>query len=73
MFLHHLVDLVKVSHPHEAYLGMLSEDIEELFLMEDWDQIVDPKIYDEAMYDINFEEWMEVIKPKVDLMHSTQV
>ena len=31
----------------------------------------DPKTYSEAMLDINSEKWMEAIKSKVDLMHSS--
>ena len=32
----------------------------------------DPKTYNEAMLDINFEKQIEVIKLKVDLMHFNQ-
>ena len=52
---------------------MLSEDIEKVFLDGDRDQVVDPKTYDKMMYDIDFEKWMEAIKSKVDLIHSSEV
>ena len=34
-------------------IGMLTEDIEKIFLMDDVDHINDPKIYDEGMSDID--------------------
>ena len=42
-----------------------------MFLVENRDQVVDSKIYDEMMYDIDFKKWMEAIKSKDDLMHSS--
>ena len=46
----------KIIRPLETYMDMLEEDIEKIFLMGDMDHINDPKIYDEAMLDIDFEK-----------------
>ena len=46
----------RISHPSERYMGMLEDDIEEIFLMGDMDHVDDPKTDDEAMLDIDFEK-----------------
>ena len=60
----------RISHPHERYLGILIEDLEEVFLIEDRDIRNDPKTYDEVMLDVDSEKWMEVMKSEIDSMHS---
>ena len=49
----------KIFYPPERYLGILIENLEKVFLMGDRDIRNDPKIYDEAMLDIDSEKWME--------------
>ena len=41
--------------------------------MRDRDIMNDPKTYDEAILDIDFEKWMEAMKSEIDSMHSNQV
>ena len=43
------------------------------FLMRDGDIKNDPKIYDEAILDVDSEKLMEMIKSEIDSMHSNQV
>ena len=64
---------IRVSKPPERYLGMLTEDIKEMFLVGDKDQLIDPKTYDEAMSDIDSEKWLNAMKSEIDSMHSNQV
>ena len=45
--------LSKIFHPLERYLGILTEDLEEVFLVGDKDIRNDFKIYDEAMLDVD--------------------
>ncbi len=52
---------------------MLTEDVEEVFLMRDRDQGKDLKTYNEAMLDINSERWLEAMKLVMDSMHSSQI
>ena len=33
----------------------------------------DPKTYDEAMLDIDFEKWMEAMKSEIDSIHFNQI
>ena len=40
---------------------MLLEDVEKVIFVKDRDQVVDPKIYVEMMYDIDSEKWMEAL------------
>ena len=58
-----------ITCPSERYMGMLEEDMEEIFFMDDMDHVDDPKTYDETMSDINFEKWLEVIKSEIDNAH----
>ena len=63
----------RISHPPERYLGILTEDIEEAFFVGDRNVRNDPKTYDEAMLDVDFEKWMEAMKIEIDSMHSNQI
>ena len=63
----------RVSHPPKRYLGILTEDLEEAFLVGDRDTRNDLRTYDEAMLDIDSEKWIEVMKSEIDSMHSNQV
>ena len=63
----------KISPPPGRYLGILTEDLEEAFLMGDRDIRNDLKIYDEAMLDVDFEKLMDAMKSEIDSMHSKQV
>ena len=60
----------RVSYPPKKYLGILTEDLEEAFLVGDRDIKNDPKTYDEAMLDVNSKKWMKVMKSEIDSMHS---
>ena len=46
----------RVSCPAERYLGILTEDLEEIFLVGDRDIRNDLKTYDEVMLDIDSEK-----------------
>ena len=63
----------RISHPLERYLDIFIEDLEEVFLMRDRDIRNDFKIYDEMIFDANFDKWMEAMKSKIDSIHSNQV
>ena len=54
-------------------MGMLEEDVEKTFLMGDIDHVDDPKIYDEAMSDIDSEKWLEAMRLEIDSMHTNQI
>ena len=63
----------KVFHPLKRYLGILTKDLEEVFLMGDRDIRNDPKTYDKTMLDIDFEKWMEAMKSEIDCIYSNQI
>ena len=63
-YLLHFVDQVG-SHPSERYLDILTEDLEKAFFMGDRDIRNDPKTYDEAMLNVDFEKWIEAISQKL--------
>ena len=63
----------RISHPPKKYLGILTEDLEEAFLVGDRDIRNDPKIYDEVILDVDSEKWMDVMKLEIDSIHSNQV
>ena len=44
-----------------------------MFLTRDGAYGDDPKTYDEAISDINFEKWLEAMRSKIDSIHSNQV
>ena len=46
----------RISYPPEIYLGILTEDLEEAFLIGDRDIKNDPKTYDEVMLDVDSEK-----------------
>ena len=39
-------------------MGIITEDIEKMFLMKNGIHVDDPKIYDEMISDINSEKWL---------------
>ena len=63
----------RISCSLERYIGMLIEEVEEMFLMEDKDHDDDPNIFDEAIFDIDSEKWLDAIKSKIDSIHSNQI
>ena len=63
----------RVSRPPERYLGIISEDVEEMFLIGNGAHGDDPKTYNEAISDIDSEKWLEAMKSEIDSMHSNQV
>ena len=63
----------RISHPPKKYLGILTEDLEEAFLVGDRDIRNDPKTYNETILDVDSKKWMEAIKSEIDSMHSNQV
>ena len=46
----------RVSHPPERYLDILTENLEKTFLMGDKDIRNNPKTYEEAVLDVDFEK-----------------
>ena len=60
----------RIFHPLKRYLGILIENLEEVFLVRDRDIRNDPKTYDEVMLDIDSEKWIEVMKSEIDAIHS---
>ena len=48
--------LSRLFHPLERYLGILTEDLEKVFVVGDRDIRNGPKIYDEVMLDVDFEK-----------------
>ena len=63
----------RVSRPPERYLGIISEDGEEMFLIGNGAHGDDPKTYNEAISDLDSEKWLEAMKSEIDSMHSNQV
>ena len=51
----------RISRPSEKYMGMLTKEVKKIFLMRDRNHYDDPNTFDEAMFDINFEKWLDVI------------
>ena len=52
----------RVFHPLERYLGIIIEEVEEIFLIGNRVHGDDHKIYEEAISDIDSEKWLEIIK-----------
>ena len=46
----------RIFHPPERYLNILTENLEETFFVRDRNIRNDPKIYDEAMLDVDFKK-----------------
>ena len=63
----------RVSRPPERYLGIISEDVEKMFLIGNGAHGDDPKTYNEMISDIDSEKWQEVMQSEIDSMHSNQV
>ena len=63
----------RIFHPSERYLGTISEDVEEMFLIDNGVHGDDPKMYNEAISDIDSEKWLEAMKSEIDSMYSNQV
>ena len=63
----------RVFRPPERYLGIVSEDVEKMFLVGNGAHGDDPKTYNEAISDIDSEKWLEAMQSKIDSMHSNQV
>ena len=59
----------RIFRPLERNLGIISKDIEKIFLIENRVHGDDPKIYGEVISDINFEKQLEAMKLEIDLMH----
>ncbi|KAG1362315.1 putative Polyprotein [Cocos nucifera] len=58
----------RVFRPPERYLGTISEEVVGNGVLGN-----DPKIYNEAISNIDFEKWLEAMKSEIDSMHSNQV
>ena len=71
-YLFHLIDQVGASILLKVF-GILTEDLEEAFLVEDRDLSNDPKTYNEVMLDVDSKKWMEAMKSVIDSMHSHQI
>ena len=54
-------------------MGMLTEDIEEIFFMEDKGHGDDPNTFDKVMSNINFKKWLDAMKSQIDSIHLNQV
>ena len=63
----------RIFHPPKRYLGIVTKDLEEAFLMGDRDIRNDSKIYNEAMLDLDSEKWMEAMKSEIDSMYFNQI
>ena len=57
----------------KRYLGTIQEKVEKIFLTRNGAHGDDPKTYDEAILDIDFEKWLEAMRSEIDSMHSNQV
>ena len=63
----------KIFRPPKWYLGTISENFEEMFLVGNGVHGDDPKTYNEAILDIDSEKWLEIMKSKFDSMRPNQV
>ena len=54
-------------------MGILTEDVKKMFLLGDKDHGDDLNIFDEVMFDIDFEKLFDAMKSEIDPMHSNQV
>ena len=63
----------RIFHPPKRYLGTILEKVEEIFLVGIGVLGDDLKTYDEAILDIDFEKWLEVMKSEIDSKHLNQV
>ena len=58
----------RTFYPPKIYLGIIIEDVKKMFLTSNGVYGDDPKTYDEAMSDIDFEKWLGAMKSKIDSM-----
>ena len=56
----------RIFHPSERYLGIIPEDVKKIFHTENRIHGDNPKIYYEAISDIDSEKWLETIKLEID-------
>ena len=63
----------RVFYPPKRYLGIISEDVEKKFLIENEVHTDDLKTYNEAKSDIDSEKWLEAVKLEIDLVYSNKV
>ena len=63
----------RVFRPPERYMSMLTEEVKKIFFMRDRSHGDDSNTFDEVMSDIDSEKWLDVMKSKIDSMHSNQV
>ena len=54
--------LKRVFRPPERYLGIISEEVEKMFLIGNGAHGDDPKTYNEVISDIDSEKWLEAMK-----------
>ena len=54
-------------------MGMLTEEVKKIFLMEDKGHSDDPNTFDEMMSNIDFKKWLDAMKSEIDSMHLNQV
>ena len=52
----------RVSHPPERYLGIISEKVKKIFLIDNGAHGDDPKTYNEKISDIDSEKWLEAMQ-----------
>ena len=63
----------RVSRSSERYMGMLMEEVKEIFLMGDRGHTDDPNTFDEVMSNIDSKKWLDAMKSEIDSMYSNQV
>ena len=49
---------------------MLTEEVKKIFLIKNRDHNDDPNIFNKAMFDINFEKWLDTMKSEIDSLYS---
>ena len=54
-------------------MDMLTEEVKEMFFMEDKGYGDNPNTFDNTMFDIDFKKQLDAMKLEIDLMHSNQV
>ena len=52
---------------------MLTEEVKKIFFMGDRGHTDNPNTFDEAMSEINFEKWLDVLKSEINSIHSNQI
>ena len=60
----------RVFHPPERYLGIISEEVEKIFLVGSGAHGDDPKTYNEVISDIDSKKRLEAMQSEIDSMHS---